>query len=166
MGVEDRMTETDAAHGQPDYLTTLERLLAIQATAVKPALDEATTYIAQALRADKVDAFLYDPAITSLVAVGTSHTPMGAHQHALGLDRLPLANGGRTVEVFQTGVPYHSGQVDTDQGELLGVRDGLGIRSAMAVRLDVNGGHHVARCRWTRPSPTTSPPRISPLRTP
>jgi signal transduction histidine kinase len=36
-------------------------------------------------------------------------------------------------------VPYHSGQVHTDQGELLGVRDGLGIRSAMAVRLDVNG---------------------------
>ncbi len=136
------MTDTETAQAvptQPDFLTTLERLLAIQATAVKPALDEATTFIAHALRADKVDAFLYDPAITSLVAVGTSHTPMGAHQHALGLDRLPLANGGRTVEVFQIGVPYHSGQVDTDVGELLGVRDGLGIRSAMAVRLDING---------------------------
>jgi signal transduction histidine kinase len=136
------MSQTDAAHPvrpQPDYLTTLERLLAIQATAVKPALDAASTLIAQALRADKVDAFLYDAAITSLVAVGTSQTPMGQRQHALGLDRLALANGGRTVEVFQTGVPYHSGQVDTDEHELLGVREGLGIRSAMLVPLDVNG---------------------------
>ncbi len=136
------MTDTETAQAvptQPDFLTTLERLLAIQATAVKPALDEASTLIAHALRADKVDTFLYDPATTSLVAVGTSTTPMGAKQHALGLDRMPLANGGRTVEVFQTGVLYHSGQVHTDQGELLGVRDGLGIRSAMAVRLDVNG---------------------------
>jgi signal transduction histidine kinase len=123
----------------PDYLTTLERLLAIQATAVKPALDEASTFIADALRADKVDAFLYDPASTSLVAVGTSQTPLGARQHALGLDRLALANGGRSVEVFQTGVPYHSGQVDTDQGELLGVRAALGIRSALMVPLDVHG---------------------------
>ncbi len=94
------MTTLEIAQLQPDYLTTLERLLAIQATAVKPALDDASTLIAATLRVDKVDTFLYDPAITSLVAVGTSHTPMGAHQHALGLDRLALANGGRAVEVF------------------------------------------------------------------
>jgi signal transduction histidine kinase len=43
------------------------------------------------------------------------------------------------VEVFQTGVPYHAGQVDTDVGELRGMREGLGIRSTMAVRLNVNG---------------------------
>jgi signal transduction histidine kinase len=133
------MTEAAAAHAQPDYAATLECLLAIHATAVKPALDQASTLIAHALRADKVDTFLYDPATTSLVAVGTSHTPMGAHQHALGLDRLPLANGGRAVEVFATGRHYHSGQVDTDAGELLGVRQALGIRSSVIVPLDVNG---------------------------
>ena len=33
------MTDAAAAPTQPDYLTTLERLLAIQATAIKPALD-------------------------------------------------------------------------------------------------------------------------------
>jgi GAF domain-containing protein len=124
---------------QPDYLTTLERLLAIQATAIKPALDEASTFIAEVLRADKVDAFLYDPAVTSLVAVGISHTPMGQQQQTLGLDRLQLANRGRTVEVFQTGVPYQSGHVDTDESELLGVREGLGVRSALVVRMHVNG---------------------------
>ncbi len=77
------MSETDttrAAPAQPDFLTTLERLLAIQATAVKPARDEASTLIAHALRADKVDTFLHNPAITSLVAVGTSHTPMGQRE--------------------------------------------------------------------------------------
>ncbi len=133
------MTTTDAAPMQPDYLTTLERLLAIQATAIKPALDEASTFIAEVLRADKVDAFLYDPAVTSLVAVGISHTPMGQQQQTLGLDRLQLANRGRTVEVFQTGVPYQSGHVDTDESELLGVREGLGVRSALVVRMHVNG---------------------------
>jgi hypothetical protein len=106
---EDHMTEPDTtqtAPMQPAYLTTLERQQALQATAIKPALDEATTFIAQALRADKVDTFLYDPARTSLVAVGTSRTPMGQRQQARGLDRLALANGGRSVEVFQTGGPY------------------------------------------------------------
>ncbi len=42
------------------------------------------------------------------------------------------------MEVFRTGVPYHAGQVETDAGELLGVREGLGVRSAMMVPLDVN----------------------------
>ncbi len=106
------MTHTEPpVHTQPDYVTTLEHLLAIQATAVKPALNAASTLIAAALRADKVDTCLYDPAITSLVAVGTSHTPMGAQQHALGLERLVLANGGRTVEVFHRGtVPLRPGR--------------------------------------------------------
>jgi signal transduction histidine kinase len=43
------------------------------------------------------------------------------------------------VEVFQTGVPYHSGEVDTDDGELPGVREGLGVRSALVVRMAVHG---------------------------
>ncbi len=65
------MTHTEPpVHTQPDYVTTLEHLLAIHATAVKPALDAASILIAAALRADKVDTCLYDPAITSLVAVG------------------------------------------------------------------------------------------------
>ena len=47
---------------QPRYLAALERLLAIEALALSPALDEASDVIAVALSADKVDAFVYEEA--------------------------------------------------------------------------------------------------------
>lgn len=124
---------------QTRYLSILERLLAIQATSIGPALDDASTLIAEAIEADKVDTFLHEPAHQTLVAVGTSMTPLGEKQRALGLDRLAIANRGRTVEVFETGRVYQSGHVDADAGELSGVRDGLGIRSSIIVPLDITG---------------------------
>jgi len=39
----------------------------------------------------------------SLVAVGTSTQPLSARQRQLGLDVLPVSNGGRVVHVFKTG---------------------------------------------------------------
>ncbi len=95
--------------------------------------------VAEALRADKVDAALYDSTTESLVAAGTSHTPMGRKQHAIGMNRLPVANGGREVDVFLTGVPYATGQADQDPGQLRGMTEGLGIRSAIMVPLEVAG---------------------------
>ncbi len=127
------------AGAQQRLLDTLKRLLDIQATDVKGALTAASDLIARAIGADKADVFLLDPATTTLVAVGTSRTPMGRTQQRLGLDRLPLAKGGRTVEVFQTGVPYRMGRADADPGELAGVTRGLGARSVMAVAMDVAG---------------------------
>src|SRR5947209_3543703 len=88
--------------GQFRLLSTLERLLLIEAVAVRPTLDQASNLIAEAVAAEKVDAFLYDPGIESLVAAGTSQTPLGNRQRELGMDRLPLANRGRTVEVFES----------------------------------------------------------------
>ncbi len=124
---------------QGRLLATLEGLLAIQATDVKTTLGQASDLVAQTLGADKVDVFLYDANVDTLVALGTSNTLMGRKQHALGLDRLPLSNGGKTAEVFQTGQPYHSGHVDQDPDELPGIKGPLGVRSAIAVPLDVEG---------------------------
>jgi DNA-binding CsgD family transcriptional regulator len=118
---------------------TLERLLAIQHIELKPALDTAATIVAEALDADKVDAFLYDAGSESLVAVGTSDTPMGRRQHAIGLNRLPLANGGRAVEVFRTGHPHHDGHVEDDPAELEGIKRGLGVRSAIIRPVEITG---------------------------
>ena len=64
---------------------------------------------------------------------------MGRKQQALDLDRLPLSNRGKTAEVFQTGQPYHSGHVEHDPGELPGIKEGLGVRSALVVPLKVEG---------------------------
>src|ERR671929_782781 len=99
---------------QGRLLATLERLLTIKALEVKSALDEASTLVAEAVGADKVDAFMHDPATETLVAVGTSDTPLGHKQRRLGLDRLPLVNGGRIVTGFQNGAPFHTGHTEND----------------------------------------------------
>ena len=83
---------------------TLVHLHAITSPELRPALDEAANLVAEALTADKVDIFLHEADSDSLVALGTSQTPMGRRQHALGLDRMPLANGGRAV-VISLGLP-------------------------------------------------------------
>lgn len=136
----------------PDALLgALERLLAIDATSVTGALDQASQGLAAALGADKVDVFLHEPASASLVALGTSPTPMGRRQHQLGLDRLPLANGGREVAVYRTGAPYRTGRADRDPEVVVGFRDALGIRSLLDVPLEVAGARrgvlHAASAR-------------------
>jgi DNA-binding CsgD family transcriptional regulator len=120
-------------------LTTLQRLLLITAPELRPALDQASTLISETIGADKSDVFLYEAASTSLVALGTSDTPMGHRQQELGLDRVPLANGGPPVTVFQTGTPYLTGHADQDPDQPPGVLDGLGVRSQIDVALVVNG---------------------------
>ncbi|HWE60582.1 MAG TPA: GAF domain-containing sensor histidine kinase [Chloroflexota bacterium] len=129
----------DEQTSEDRLLVTLERLLGIQATAIKPALDQASGWVAEAMGADKVEAFLYEAPIDSLVAVGASDTPMGRRQRRLGLDRLPLSNGGVTVEVYRTDEPYYTGRADLDPRVITGVVEGLGVRSMLAVPLQIGG---------------------------
>jgi len=119
-------------------LVTLERLLAIEATEFGGALRQAADLLAVAFGAEKVDAFILDPAVSTLVAVGVSNTPLGQRQVALGLNRLPLANGGRAVEVFQSGKSYRTGRADRDSKELVGITQALGVRSTIATVLRVD----------------------------
>ena len=125
--------------GDVGLLEMLQHLLAIQAPELRPPLTEACNLVAEAVQADKVDGFLYDQATTSLVAMGTSETPMGTRQQQLGLDRLALANGGRSADAFRTGEPYVTGRADEDPGELRGVVEGLGVRSVIDHPLEVAG---------------------------
>jgi DNA-binding CsgD family transcriptional regulator len=120
-------------------LDTLQRLLRIQSPEIRPALTEASTSINEVLGAEKVDVFLYESRTDSLVAMGTSETPMGRRQHELGLDRQPLANGGTAVLAYRTGEPYLSGHADQDGEQLRGNVEGLGVRSTLDVPLVVEG---------------------------
>jgi len=86
-----------------------------------------------------VDIFLHDPTTDSLVAVGVSDTPMGRRQKSIGLDRLPLANGGPAVEVYRSGISYYGSHNDEDPTQLRGVWDGMGALSSLDVALDVGG---------------------------
>src|SRR5215204_2556737 len=116
------LPEGEAGNGR--LLETLQHLLAIQSPDLRPALDEASTLVNAALRADKVDVFLYEAERESLVAMGTSDTEVGHRQHAIGMDRQPIANDGPTVRVFQTGEPYLTGQADRDPCQLRGMVEG------------------------------------------
>ncbi len=124
---------------QQRLLSTLEQLLAISGVAVKPTLDQASDLVAKALRVEQVDAFLYDPQVDTLVALGSSNSELSRLQRRLGMDRLPLSNGGRIVEVFQTGVSYCTGHADQDQVVLPGFRKAMEIKSMAAVVLPVAG---------------------------
>lgn len=122
-----------------DLLDLLQRMLDLPALDVGVALTSAATYVAEWLSCDKVDVFLVDPGRTSLVALGTSETPLGRRQKELGLDVLSLANGGRIVDTFKTQVAYRTGRADEDEGELLGIVHHLGVRSSLHVPFGVDG---------------------------
>jgi two-component system OmpR family sensor kinase len=133
------LTNTPTRQDHNRLLTTLEQLLAIDATELEPALDQASDLLIPALHSDKIDVFLHDPATDSLVAFGTSHTPMGEHQKATGLDHLPIANGGRTVEAYQTGKTFATGRADQDPAVLPGIKHTLGVRSMLVAPLYIGG---------------------------
>ena len=116
-------------------LVTIQRLLEAPGADLKSALVHACNALADAFAADKVDAFLYDESRDTLVALGTSTQPLSNLQKSLGLDVLPLSNGGRVTHVYQTGTIYRSGNVRADADELLGVREGLKVESLLGVPL-------------------------------
>jgi two-component system OmpR family sensor kinase len=120
-------------------LEVLEALLRLPAADLKTTLDHVANLVAEATGADKIDAFLYDATRDSLTAVGTSTQPLSARQRELGLDVLPVSNGGRVVQVFKTGETFITGQLDKDMDELPGVRDALKIRSKVGVPLVIGG---------------------------
>ena len=129
----------DPSHGPERLLWTLERLLQIPATELNSALDQAADLVARALEADKVDAWLRDPAVEVLTVVGINDSPMSRRERQLGLDRLPLADGGRVIEVYRTGASFCTGHADQDPLVRRGFTDGLGVRSMACVALDVGG---------------------------
>jgi DNA-binding CsgD family transcriptional regulator len=123
-------------------LETLQRLLAIRSPKLRPTLNEASTLVAEAVGADKVDVFLHEADTDSLVALGTSATPLGRKQHALGLDRFPRTNAGPLTRVFETGELYATGHADQDPTQPRGVIEGLGVRSQIDVALELHGQRH------------------------
>ncbi|RKH54796.1 GAF domain-containing sensor histidine kinase [Corallococcus aberystwythensis] len=133
---------SDAKSGTDDgwvdpRLRALEQLLALPATELRPTLDMAGQLISELMSADKVDVFLFEQATQCLVAVGTSDTPMARLEKALGLDRMPLANGGRAVQVFEREAPFITGHQEDDPEELPGIKHRLGVRSSLMVPLPI-----------------------------
>jgi two-component system OmpR family sensor kinase len=121
----------------PAVTELLQRLLAIDSPTLSGALTQAASVVAEVLRADKVDAFIYEASRDSLVAIGASDQPLSVKQRKLGLDVVRISQGGRSVQVFKSGTTYFNNHVETDLEESLGVRVALEIRSEMGVPLMV-----------------------------
>ncbi len=120
-------------------LLLVQQLFAIESTNVPEILSAAASLIVEALAAEKADVFLYERESQTLVAQRVSETPLGHLEQSIGMDRLQIANGGRAVAVFQTGISYRNGRVDQDPEELPGIKHGLSIRSILVVSLLVGG---------------------------
>jgi len=73
-------------------------LLEVEPVGHARSLDQATQVLADVRGADKVGAFVCEPATSTRVARRTSNMPMVRKQHASGGDRLPMAHGGRVSE--------------------------------------------------------------------
>jgi two-component system OmpR family sensor kinase len=126
------------------YLETLERILAIDALDFRTALTRAADLVAETLEAEKVDVFVYDPPSDRLVAMGTSRTPLGDLQRRLGLDRLPMANGGRAARAALDGQPFLTTDSSQDSEELPALPGALGIRATLIVPFTFEPGGPVA----------------------
>lgn len=124
---------------EQSLLPLLQELLDLPAVDLDEALSSAANIIARWLECDKVDVFVLDESRASLVAIGASETAMGRLQRSLGLDVLPLANGGRIVEVFNSGRTYWTGNAEQDPEELPGIVRDLCARSAITVPLAIAG---------------------------
>src|SRR5690242_11854190 len=140
-GQEEHLKEhdDDSRDAAERLLTTLEQMLQLDATNVAETLNAAAHLVGEATSAEKVDLFLYHPENHTLQVAGLSNTPMSKHEVELGLDRLAIADGGRVVEVFQTGEIYATGHADQDPAMLRGITEELGVRSLLAAALDVGG---------------------------
>jgi two-component system OmpR family sensor kinase len=117
----------------------LQQIVELPGVELHEALTSVSTRVAEVLGADKIDTFLLDEEHQTLFAVGTSETPMGGRQRALGLHNLALANGGRIVQVFESGTSHLEPRSDLDPEELAGIIENLGVRSTVSVPLEVNG---------------------------
>src|SRR6187402_523552 len=92
------MNDSSASTTPASLLGLLQELLDLPAMDARQALTDGASSVARWLGCDKADVFLFDEARSSLVARGTSATPLGDLQRSLGLDVMPLAQGGRAVE--------------------------------------------------------------------
>ena len=128
-----RMTNDGRGHESGAVLELLAWLRQIDAASVEAAFQHVADVLATTFAADKADAFLFDPTQDMLVALGTSRTPLGDRQRALGLNRMPMSGGGRIVWVFKEMRPFVDGDVENDDLERIAVWRDLGIRSTLAV---------------------------------
>lgn len=118
-------------------LYALEGFLALPGLTLDSVLPGACDVAARAMGADIVDLYLYDEASQQLVSSGCSTTPLAREVRELGLNRLPVDQDGRIVEVFTSGLPYFTGAAQKDVR--VKIYTDLGIESLLVAPITIAG---------------------------
>ncbi len=95
--------------------------------------------IGEVMGVQKVEVLVYQQETDELISLGASVTTLGRVQHELGLDHLPLGKAGVLADVFRTGQPFFSNDLDSLPTFPTALKEHLGLKAAMAVPLEVEG---------------------------
>jgi|GEM_PF-829595 len=93
--------------------------------------------IGEVMGVQKVEVLLYNQETDELVSLGASDTSIGRAQHELGLDHVPLGKAGALADVFLTGQPFLSNDLETLPHFPAALKEKLGLKSALVVPLEV-----------------------------
>lgn len=138
----DAVSDRDSASRRQDrLLSTLERLLELPATDVNATLTQAAGLAAEVLDTEEVDIFFHHPANDTLVSFGSNDTVMSGRKKVFAGEGLPIASGGRIVEVFLTGISYLTGHTERNPAVPIGSAAATDIKSEIAAVFRVQGQH-------------------------
>ncbi len=127
-----------ASRPASDRYAALCALAQVDPTApLQTVFDAASALIVEAVGAAALDIFLYDASSESLIAVRAPRSPMARLERTIGVDRLPLPDGGLAVRVFQDGRSVRTGQRDTEPDERQDIAVALESRSGVLSRMQV-----------------------------
>lgn len=95
--------------------------------------------VGEVMGVQKVEVLLYQQETDELISLGASDGTLGRMQQELGLDHLPLGKAGVLADVFRTGQPFSSNDLDSLPTFPTALKEHLGLKAAMAVPLEVEG---------------------------
>lgn len=119
-------------------LTTSQRLLELPAIHRGETLHKMAQLVLQALGGEKVVVFLSDAVGQNLTAQGTSMTPIGDQEKAIGLDGLSLEDWEHIAQVYRTRQSYSNRRAHHDPVAVTEIREEPTIKSEMAVSLEID----------------------------
>ncbi len=93
--------------------------------------------IGEVMGVQKVEVLLYNQETDELVSLGASDTTLGRAQHELGLDHMPLGKAGALADVFLTGQPFLSNNLEATPHFPALLKEKLGLKAALVVSLEV-----------------------------
>lgn len=104
---------------------------------LKEVAEAMEAHIGEVMGVQKVEVLLYHEETDELVSLTPRETALGRVQQELGLDHLPLGKAGVLADVFRTGQPFLSNDLERVPQFPAALREKLGVKAALVVPLEV-----------------------------